>query len=79
MTEDKHIEFKQKLTIEIEKKVVAFLNSNEGGIIYIGIDKNGVSVGVDNADQDQLVIKDRLKTNILPSYGAFRFGDGGKR
>lgn len=67
MIENKHIEFKQKVTPELEKEVVAFLNSNEGGVIYIGIDKNGIPVGVNNADQEQLLIKDRLKTNILPS------------
>ena len=67
MTENKHIEYKQQVTPELEKEVVAFLNSNEGGIIYIGVDKLGVSVGVKNADHDQLLIKDRLKNNILPS------------
>src|SRR5690606_40610091 len=67
MTENQHIEFKQKITPELEKEVVAFLNSKEGEVIYIGIDKNGVSIGVDNADQEQLIIKDRLKNNILPS------------
>lgn len=55
------------LTPELEKEVVAFLNSNEGGVIYIGIDRNGIPVGVNDADQEQLLIKDRLKTNILPS------------
>lgn len=51
----------------MEKEVVAFLNSREGGVIYIGVDKKGISVGADNADQEQLTIKDRLKNNILPS------------
>mgnify|MGYP000962790265 CR=1 FL=1 len=39
-TENKHIEYKQKVTPEIEKEVVAFLNSNKGGLIYIGLDKS---------------------------------------
>jgi len=67
MPENKNIEYKQKVTPELEKEVVAFLNSNEGGVIYIGIDKNGIPVGVNDADQEQLIIKDRLKNNILPS------------
>lgn len=67
ISENKHIEFKQKVTPELEKEVVAFLNSNEGGVIYIGIDKNGLPVGVSDADNEQLLIKDRLKNNILPS------------
>lgn len=67
ISENKHIEFKQKVTPELEKEVVAFLNSNEGGVIYIGIHKNGLPVGVSDADNEQLLIKDRLKNNILPS------------
>ena len=35
MPENKHTEFKLKVTPELEKEVVAFLNSNEGGVIYI--------------------------------------------
>src|SRR5690554_3895882 len=69
MSETNRIEYKQKLTkdLEIEKEVVAFLNYREGGIIYIGIDKFGVICGVSDVDGDMLKIKDRLKNNILPS------------
>ena len=44
------IEFKEVLTddLNFEKEVVAFLNYSEGGIIYIGIDKNKKVVGVDS-------------------------------
>ena len=35
MHESKRIEYKQKITAELEKEVVAFFNSNEGGVIYI--------------------------------------------
>ena len=63
------IEFKEVLTddLNFEKEVVAFLNYSEGGIIYIGIDKNKKVVGVDNPDTIQLKIKDRIKNNIAPS------------
>ncbi len=67
MTETNRIEYKQELTADLEKEVVAFLNYKYGGIIYIGIDKNGKTVGVDKPDKLQLKIKDRLKNNILPS------------
>lgn len=67
MPENQHIEYKQKVTPELEKEVVAFLNSKDGGVIYIGIDKHGNVVGVIDADQEQLLIKDRLKNNIVPS------------
>ena len=39
MYESKRIEYKQKITAELEKEVVAFLNSNEGGVLNIGIEK----------------------------------------
>ncbi|MDR1895928.1 MAG: ATP-binding protein, partial [Prevotellaceae bacterium] len=67
MHETNRIELKQTLTDDLEREVVAFLNYREGGIIYIGIDKNGVPVGIADTDAAQLKIKDRLKNNILPS------------
>ena len=67
MNENHRLEYKQQLTPELEKEVVAFLNSHEGGIIYIGISKKGEAVGIQEADQTQLLLKDRLKNNILPS------------
>lgn len=65
--ETNRIEYKQKLTDQLEKEVVAFLNYAGGGIIYIGIDNDGNTVGISDVDQVQLQIKDRLKNNILPS------------
>ena len=69
MTETNRIEFKRELTdkLDIEKEVVAFLNYREGGIIYIGIEKNGTVVGVKDIDGDMLKIKDRIRKNISPS------------
>jgi len=67
MIESKNIEYKRQVTPELEKEVVAFLNTNEGGFIYIGIDKTGKTTGVPNPDAVQLELKDRFKNNILPS------------
>ncbi len=69
MTETNRIEYKEKLTkeLDIEKEVIAFLNYQEGGLLYIGIDKNGNPIGVTDIDSDMLKIKDRIKTNIQPS------------
>jgi predicted HTH transcriptional regulator len=64
--ESKNIEYKEKLTDNLEKEVVAFLNCT-GGAIYIGIDKNGNKIGISEVDKLQLTIKDRLKNNITPS------------
>lgn len=69
MSETNRIEYKQELNnnVDIEKEVIAFLNYHEGGIIYIGIDKKGNTVGVTDVDGDMLKIKDRIKNNISPS------------
>ena len=67
MIESKKIEYKRQVTPDLEKEVVAFLNTNEGGFIYIGIDKTGKTTGVPNPDAVQLELKDRFKNNILPS------------
>ena len=65
--ETNRIEYKQCLTEDLEKEAVAFLNYREGGVLYIGVNKAGVPVGVKDLDGDMLKIKDRLKNNIQPS------------
>ena len=66
-TETNRFENKEKLNEDFEQEVIAFLNYKEGGIIYVGINKNGQVVGVENTDLTQLQIKDRIKNNIQPS------------
>lgn len=65
--ETNRIENKEQLNEDFEQEVIAFLNYKEGGIIYVGINKNGQAVGVENTDLTQLQIKDRIKNNIQPS------------
>ena len=67
MPENHRIEYKREVTDDLEKQVVAFLNARDGGVIYIGIDDDGSVIGVNECDQLQLVVKDRLKNNIQPS------------
>ncbi len=69
MSEINRIEYKQELSrdLDIEKEVIAFLNYNEGGYIFIGIDKKGKVLGVNDLDGDMLKLKDRIKNNILRS------------
>lgn len=65
--EDKRNEFKIKLTDNLEKEVIAFLNT-DGGNIFIGIDDKGnISDNLGNIDLLQRAIKDRIKDNIVPS------------
>lgn len=65
--ETNRIENKEQLNEDFEQEVIAFLNYKEGGIIYVGINKNEQVVGVENTDLTQLQIKDRIKNNIQPS------------
>lgn len=43
------------------------MNSEEGGVIYVGIDNDGNAIELDNLYKTQLTIKDRIKNNIAPS------------
>jgi predicted HTH transcriptional regulator len=65
--ESNRIEFKRELNDKLERSVVAFLNTNEGGSLYVGIDDDGIAVGVDDIDLVQRQIVDRIKDNISPS------------
>ena len=65
--EQSRIEYKSQLTDDFEKTIVAFLNSSEGGIAYIGIDdKTKKAAGVENLDLTQRQVVDRIKNNIQP-------------
>ena len=66
--ETERIELKRELTpdLDIEREVIAFLNTT-GGTVYIGIDDAGNVCGVGNIDDCMLRLKDRIRNNILPS------------
>ena len=66
-TETNRVENKEQLNEDFEQEVIAFLNYKEGGIIYVGVRKNGQVVGLKDVDLTQLQIKDRIKNNIQPS------------
>ena len=61
------IELKEKLTDDLEKEAVAFLNT-EGGDFYIGVRSDGTIVGVrGDVDTEVQKIKGRLLDKISPS------------
>lgn len=64
--EDHRTEYKLKLTDQLEKEVVGFLNTREGGTLYIGISDDGQVVGVDEIDAVQRKVIDRIRNNIVP-------------
>lgn len=67
LLESHRIELKSSLTDELEKEVIAFLNSNEGGEIYLGINDQSLVLGIENPDEMMLNINNRLKSRISPS------------
>ncbi|MDO9591660.1 MAG: putative DNA binding domain-containing protein [Erysipelotrichaceae bacterium] len=60
-------ELKLVLNEKFEKVVVSFLNSKDGGNIYLGINDKGQPIGIQEIDRIQLEVKDRIKNNISPS------------
>ena len=68
IVEDSRVEFKTKLVDDLEETAIGFLNSKDGGNIYIGVDDKGSIIGLkNNLDLLQRKIKDRLISNIGPS------------
>jgi len=67
MEETNRIEFKSELNNKLEREVVAFLNNREGGVIYIGIDDTGKAIGVNDTDEIQTKVAQRIKDNIYPN------------
>lgn len=67
LVENNRVELKKALNDSLEKEVVGFLNYYEGGEIYIGIADDGTVAGVEDSDDIQKRIVDRIKNNIYPS------------
>ena len=68
LLENSRVEFKIKLVDDLEESIIGFLNSKDGGIIYLGVNDNGKVVGLNNnLDLLQRKIKDRIISNIEPS------------
>jgi len=64
--ESSRIEYKERLTADVEQEAISFLNS-DGGDIFIGVRKDGSTVGIHNPDEVQLKVADRLRNNVRPS------------
>jgi predicted HTH transcriptional regulator len=67
LIENNIIEFKLILNDKFEKEIVGFLNSKEGGNLYIGVDDDGIPHEIKDHNSIVLEIKDRIKNNISPS------------
>lgn len=68
--EEIDLEFKEAYVSDIKKEIIAFANT-EGGVLYIGIQKDGTVVGVDNVDDVMLQVASSLKDSIKPDIMPF--------
>lgn len=65
--ESNRVEFKTILNDRFERSVVAFLNAMDGGELYAGVADDGSVIGIENVDDVQLRIYERIQTNICPA------------
>lgn len=75
--ESRNREYKRQLSRDekFERSVVAFLNSRDGGTVFIGIEDDGTVCGVDAPDLVQRQAADRIRNNIRPAtMGLFDIG-----
>ncbi len=75
--ENRNLEYKRQLSRDerFERSVVAFLNSREGGTIFVGIGDDGTVCCVANPYLSQRQIADRIRNNIRPAtMGLFDIG-----
>ncbi len=63
--ENQNIEFKQEYVDDIRKEVIAFANA-EGGVVYVGIRKDGTPIGIADPDGVMLRTANSLKDAIAP-------------
>lgn len=61
--EDQETELKVELTKDIKKEIVAFANTNDG-TIYIGIDDDGIIVGLKHAEKDLEALSGMIREGI---------------
>lgn len=63
-------EFKREYTPDIKTEIVAFANTN-GGVILVGIDDDGIVIGIKNADETLNNITNMVRDSIQPDITMF--------
>ncbi len=64
------VELKSEIVPDICKEVIAFANT-QGGTLYIGVQNDGVVIGIDNADAAQLRLNNMIRDSIKPDVTMF--------
>ena len=63
--EGETVEFKREMNSSAVKTVIAFANTG-GGTLYIGVDDEGVPVGVDDVDAEMTRVTSLLRDSVKP-------------
>lgn len=70
MIENERVELKAQWTDEIYKEVIAFANT-DGGTIYIGVNDDGQTVGLDDVDATYTRLTNGVRDAIVPDVTMF--------
>lgn len=68
--ENQNMEYKQEYVPDIRKEVMAFANA-DGGIVRVGVHKDGVVIGISDPDGVMLQIANSLKDSLAPDIMPF--------
>ena len=69
-SESTTVELKREINADFQKEIVAFANT-DGGDIYIGLEKDGAVVGVDNPDEVMAQVGNMIRDGIKPDLTAY--------
>lgn len=64
------VEYKEKLTPEVKKTIVAFANTT-GGTLYVGVSDDGTPVGVEDPDEVVTQLTNMVRDAIRPDVTMF--------
>lgn len=64
------VEYKESLTPEVKKTVIAFANT-EGGTLYVGVSDDGTPVGVEDPDEVVTQLTNMVRDAIRPDVTKF--------
>ncbi len=79
--ESPKLELKEQINAEFKKEIIAFANT-DGGEIFVGLDRDGVIVGVEDPEEEMEKIGNMIRDGIKPDLTAYtsieRVEDSGK-
>ena len=68
--ESENVELKEVFVDDIKKEIIAFANCN-GGKLYIGVQDDGIVLGLDDPDATALQISNMVRDAIKPDITMF--------